>query len=77
MGADETNEDPAEVRLAEIESKLMLADDQIEALNRTAYRQQQLIDRLERELRALRDQVEGMNAAAAPGTPRDEIPPHY
>ena len=77
MGADDTNEDPAEVRLAEIESKLMLADDQIEALNRTAYRQQQLIDRLERELRALRDQVEGMNTGGAPGTPRDEIPPHY
>ncbi len=55
----------------------MLADDQIEALNRTVYRQQQHIDRLERELRALRDQVDGMNAGAAPGTPRDEIPPHY
>lgn len=73
MAGDDTDD----ARLAEIESKLMLADDQIEALNRTVYRQQQMIDRLERELRALRDQFEGMNAAAAPGMPRDEIPPHY
>ncbi len=71
-----SDEDP-EARFAELESKLMLADDQLEALNRTVYRQQQHIDRLERELRALRDQVEGMNTASAPGTLRDEIPPHY
>jgi|CXWL01.1.fsa_nt_gi SlyX protein len=77
MADKDSIEDAAEARLAEIESKLMLADDQIEALNRTVYRQQQHIDRLERELRDLRDQVEGMNAGAAPGTPRDEIPPHY
>lgn len=77
MANKDANNDPAEARLAEIESKLMLADDQLDALNRTVYRQQQHIDRLERELRALRDQVEGMNASAAPGTPRDEVPPHY
>lgn len=72
-----SGEDKDDARLAEVESKLMLAEDQLEALNRTVYRQQQLIDRLERELRALRDQVEGMNAAAAPGSARDDIPPHY
>ena len=74
------NEDESgvcETRLAEIEAKLMLAEDLLESVNRTLYRQQQHIDRLERELKVLRDQVEAGNAAAEPGTSRDEIPPHY
>ena len=66
-----------EVRLAEIEAKLTLSEDLLESLNRTVYRQQQHIDRLERELRGLRDQVESASAAAEPNTLRDEIPPHY
>ena len=55
----------------------MLSDDLLETLNRTVYHQQQHIDRLEREVRALRDQIEGLNAGADPTAPRDEIPPHY
>lgn len=66
-----------ETRLAEIEAKLMLTEDLLESVNRTVYRQQQHIDRLERELRALRDQVESASAAMEPSAPRDEIPPHY
>ena len=72
-----TGEENFTSRLAEIEAKLTLSEDLLETLNRTVYRQQQHIDRLERELRALRDQVEAANAASAPATPRDEIPPHY
>ena len=72
-----TNEELREARLAEIESKLTLSEDLLETLNRTVYRQQQHIDRLERELRALRDQVEAASAAAEPITPQDEVPPHY
>lgn len=72
-----TNEEKSESRLAEIEAKLMLSDDLLETLNRTVYRQQQHIDRLERELRTLREQIEGMDAAGEPRTPRDEVPPHY
>ena len=64
-------------RLAEIEAKLALSEDLLDALNGTVYRQQQHIDRLERELRALRDQVEAASAAAVPNTPLDEVPPHY
>lgn len=70
-------EESAESRLAEIETKLMQSEDLLDALNRTIYRQQQHIDRLERDLRALRDQVEGMGAASEPRTLRDELPPHY
>ena len=72
-----TNEELREARLAEIESKLTLSEDLLETLNRTVYRQQQHIDRLERELRALRDQVEAAKVAAEPNTPQDETPPHY
>jgi SlyX protein len=66
-----------DVRLAEIEAKLTLAEDLLETLNTTIYRQQQHIERLERELRAMRDQVESMSTAGEPAGPRDEIPPHY
>jgi len=66
-----------EARIAEIEAKLTLSEDLLETLNTTVYRQQQYIERLERELRAMRDQVEAMSAAAEPAAPRDEIPPHY
>ena len=72
-----TGEEDFTSRLAEIEAKLTLSEDLLETLNRTVYRQQQHIDRLERELRALRDQVEAGDAASEPATPRDEIPPHY
>jgi SlyX protein len=61
-------------RMAELEARYALAEDQLDALNLAVYRQQQHIDRLERELRALRDQVEAMGAANAP---KDELPPHY
>ncbi len=69
--------DAGESRVAEIESKLALAEDLLEALNREVYRQQQHIDRLEREMRALRDQVEAAASAAEPRTLHDEVPPHY
>ena len=75
-----TNDDPPgypESRLVEIEAKLTLAEDLLDTLNRTVYRQQQHIDRLEGELRALRDQVEASSAASEANAPQDELPPHY
>lgn len=63
-------------RLTELEVKLAFAEDLLDAMNTTLYRQQQQIDRLEREVRELREQL----AATAPAEPRslrDEIPPHY
>jgi SlyX protein len=65
-----------EARLAEIEAKLSFSEDAIEALNRTIYRQQQQIDRLQQELRVLREVLDNASAAE-PAPPRDEIPPHY
>ncbi len=70
-------EEKLEARISEIEAKLTLSEDLLETLNRTVYRQQQHIDRLEQEVRALRDQVEADAAASEPGSPQDEVPPHY
>jgi SlyX protein len=69
-------ETPPHDRLTELEVKSAFAEDMLDALNATVYRQQQQIERLLREVKELREQV----AAAAPGefrSLRDEIPPHY
>ncbi len=65
-----------EARIDELEAKLVFAEDLLEELNKTIYRQQQQIDLLQKEVRELRKQV----AASTPNEPhslRDEIPPHY
>ncbi len=67
---------PDNARLNELEVKLSFAEDLLETLNATVYRQQQQIDRLQREMRELREQL----VAAAPletRNPREELPPHY
>jgi SlyX protein len=64
-----------ESRLEEIEAKLSLAEDMLEELNKTVYRQQSQIEQLQRELAALRDQAS--SASTEPQGPREEIPPHY
>jgi SlyX protein len=65
-----------ESRLAEIESKLSFSEELLEALNQTVYRQQQQIDQLQLELRALREQMR-IAVPAASRDLRDETPPHY
>ncbi len=65
-----------ESRFTELEIKLSYAEDQIDELNRTVFRQQQQIDFLARELSALRQQVQSAAPAQAASL-RDEIPPHY
>ena len=65
-----------EARLSELEIKISFAEDMVDELNRTVYRQQQQIDRLLAQVETLRDQVQ----AAAPAEQRslrDELPPHY
>ena len=76
QGNDLADPKTLEDRLAEIEAKLTLSEDAVDELNRTVFRQQQLIDRLQQELRALQNIVEHADAPE-PGGPRDEIPPHY
>ncbi len=65
-----------ESRLAEIETKLSFSEEMLEALNTTVYRQQQQIEQLQAELRALREQVR-TSLPTEPRNPGDETPPHY
>ncbi|MDR1854649.1 MAG: SlyX family protein [Azoarcus sp.] len=67
--------DPA-ARVERLESRLLLAEDQIDALNKTVYRQQREIDRLHEQLRQLARQLQSAQGVA-PGRPEDEIPPHW
>lgn len=63
-------------RLAEIEAKVSFSEDLLDTLNRTVYQQQQQIEQLQRDLRALRDQVIASLPAESRSL-RDELPPHY
>lgn len=65
-----------EDRLEKIETKLSLAEDAIEEMNKTIYLQQRQIAGLQQELKTLRQQVQ----ASLPAEQRsllDEVPPHY
>ncbi len=70
-------DDAMERRLAEIEAKLALNEDLVEALNRSVFRQQQVIEALQIELRALRERQASSEADPPFRSLRDEIPPHY
>lgn len=63
-------------RLTEIETKLAFAENLIETLNGTVFRQQEQIDLLQSELRLLYRQIQALQPADA-RSPDDEIPPHY
>ena len=63
-------------RMTELEIKLGYAEDQLEAINLSIYRQQQLIDQLLREFKAMRVQMAN-NTPGESLSLRDELPPHY
>ncbi len=65
-----------EKRLNEIEIKLGFAEDLLEELNRTVFRQQQQMEQLQQEIRALRQQLE-VSMPAERRSLADELPPHY
>ena len=62
-------------RITNLEIKLSFTEDLIEKLNETVYKQQQQIEFLYRELKAIKEQA----SASGTGTSslQDEIPPHY
>jgi SlyX protein len=66
-----------ENRIAEVELRINAAEDTIEELNRTVFRQQQQIDVLQKQLVALAEQVQSMNGPGQRTSLLDEIPPHY
>ena len=65
-----------DARLTDLEIKISYHEHLIEELNLTIFRQQQQIDFLVGELRALRDQVKNAQPQEHRNL-RDEIPPHY
>ncbi|MGB4466669.1 MAG: SlyX family protein [Azovibrio sp.] len=75
-----------ENRLTDLEIKFSFAQDLLDELNRTVYRQQQQIDLLQQEMRLLQDQVQNqVQYASQDHTSQDqrpmnlggELPPHY
>ena len=63
-------------RLNELEVKIVLADDMLDQLNQTIFRQQQQIDALAQEIRSLRQQLpQDRNTSGT--SLLDELPPHY
>jgi SlyX protein len=67
---------PMESRLIELETKLAFAEDMLDTLNTTVFRQQERIDLLERQLRLLHQQIQALRPEEERDL-RDEIPPHY
>ena len=65
-----------ESRITELEIKISYAEDLVNELNRTVFRQQRQIDQLLAEVRVLRQQVQAVAPSEARNL-RDEIPPHY
>ncbi len=64
-------------RLTELEIKAAYADDLLDQLNMTIYRQQQQIDRLVEQVVQLREQSRNAAQDGAARSPADELPPHY
>ncbi|CAM3284043.1 SlyX family protein [Cupriavidus taiwanensis] len=64
-------------RLNELEIKLAFQEDLLDTLNSTVARQQQQIDLLQEQFRALYQQVRSAATTAAEADPAQEIPPHY
>ena len=65
-----------ESRITELEIKISYAEDMVDELNRIVFRQQQQIDLLAKEIRALREQAQSAQSHEQ-GNLRDELPPHY
>ena len=67
--------DHIERRLTDLEVKASFAEDLLEQLNQTVYRQAQQIEQLARELGELRQRIP--EETGSPRNLRDELPPHY
>jgi SlyX protein len=64
-------------RITNLEIKLSFTEDLIEKLNETVYKQQQQIEFLYRELKAIKEQASSSGGGSSSDSLKDEIPPHY
>ena len=76
-GTMENQPNELEPRVTELEIKSSYAEDLLDQLNMTIYRQQQQIDRLILQVTQLREQSQNASQDGAARNPRDELPPHY
>ncbi|HRP23278.1 SlyX family protein [Thauera sp.] len=65
-----------EDRIEKLETKLMAAEDLLDELNRTVWRQQQELELLREHVRQLAQQVKTIQPGN-PLRPEDEVPPHW
>jgi SlyX protein len=65
-----------DVRIDELEAKLAFAEDMIESLNLTVFRQQEQLDLMQKQIRLLHEQLKAVSPKEERDL-RDEIPPHY
>lgn len=70
-------QDPVQRRLDALELKACDADELLDQLNMTVYRQQQQIDSLLQQLALLRQQLPDASGPRQGRNARDELPPHY
>jgi len=63
-------------RMTELEIKLGFAEDMIDTLNKTVFRQQEQIDLLQRQLSELHRRMRESDAMES-HDPSEEVPPHY
>jgi SlyX protein len=68
--------DRIEHRLTDLEVKASFTEDMLDQLNQVIVRQQDQIDRLQRELSELRERRPAAEDGAFRSL-RDELPPHY
>ncbi|MFZ5482676.1 MAG: SlyX family protein [Pseudomonadota bacterium] len=65
-----------EARVTELEVKLGFAEDLIDSLNQTMFRQQERLDLMQREMTELYRRIREAEAHEQ-RDPSEEIPPHY
>lgn len=70
------HEQDPEPRLTRLEIKASYAEDLLDALNQTVFRQQQQIDALRHVVAQLRQQLPTDASTPVPSS-SDELPPHY
>ena len=63
-------------RLIELEIKSALADDALDQLSQTIFRQQEQLEALAKELARLRDLISRIESDS-PRSLREDLPPHY
>ena len=71
-----SRENGVESIISELEIRLGLAEDHLDTLNRTVFRQQEQIDLLQAQIRELARTTRSAELEE-PRNPADEVPPHY